>query len=101
MTGNQKTYNVSIYMANVVTGTDTEPEALQYYTSSRNCFQKAGMNLWQWTSNSPALNRQAHDDRVYTEPMVYRTKYSYLEQDTTGYCARYPIHQKTERENEV
>ena len=35
----------SIYMDNVVTGTDTEPEALQYYTSSRNCFQKAGMNL--------------------------------------------------------
>lgn len=60
----------SIYMDNVVTGTDTEPEALQYYTSSRNCFQKAGMNLRQWTSNSPALNRQAHDDGVYAEPMV-------------------------------
>ena len=57
-------------MDNVVTGTDTEPEALQYYTSSRNCFQKAGMNLRQWTTNSPALNRQAHDDGVYAEPMV-------------------------------
>ena len=60
----------SIYMDNVVTGTDTEPEALLYYTSSRNCFQKAGMNLRQWTSNSPALNRQAHDDGVYAKPMV-------------------------------
>ena len=60
----------SIYMDNVLTGTDTEPEALQYYTSSRNCFQEAGMNLRQWTSNSPALNRQAHDDGVYAEPMV-------------------------------
>ena len=60
----------SIYMDNVVTETDTEPEALQYYTPSRNCFQKAGMNLRQWTSNSPALNRQAHDDGVYAEPMV-------------------------------
>ena len=28
------------------------------------------MNLRQWTSNSPALNRQAHDDGVYAEPMV-------------------------------
>ena len=65
----------SIYMDNVVTGTDTEPEALQYYTSSRNCFQKAGMNLRQWTSNSPALNRQAHDDGVYAEPMV-KDRYS-------------------------
>ena len=60
----------SIYMDNVLTGTDTIPEALQYYTSSRNCFQKAGMNLRQWTSNSPALNCQAHDDGVYAEPMV-------------------------------
>ena len=60
----------SIYMDNVITGTDTEPEALQYYTSSRNCFQKAGMNLRQWTSNSPVLNRQAQDDGVYAEPMV-------------------------------
>ena len=57
-------------MDNVVTGTDAEPESLQYYTSSRDCFRKAGMNLCQWTRNSPALNRQAHDDRVYAEPMV-------------------------------
>ena len=60
----------SIYMDNILTGTDTEPEALQYYTSSRNCFQKAGMNLRQWTSNSPALNRQACADGVYSEPMA-------------------------------
>ena len=57
-------------MDNVITGTYTEPEALQYYTSSRNCFQKAGMNLRQWTRNSPVLNRQAQDDGVYAEPMV-------------------------------
>ena len=57
----------SIYMDNILTG---EPEALQYYTSSRNCFQKAGMNLRQWTSNSPALNRQARADGVYAEPMA-------------------------------
>ena len=28
------------------------------------------MNLRQCTSNSPALNRQAHDDGVYAEPMI-------------------------------
>ena len=60
----------SIYMDNVLTGTNTIAEALEYYTSSRNCFQKAGMNLRQWTSNSPTLNRQAHDDGVHAEPMV-------------------------------
>ena len=57
-------------MDNVLTGTNTIAEALEYYTSSRNCFQKAGMNLRQWTSNSPTLNRQAHDDGVHAEPMV-------------------------------
>ena len=41
----------SIYMDNVVTGTDTDMEALQYYTSSRNIFNKAHMNLRQWSSN--------------------------------------------------
>lgn len=60
----------SMYMDNVLTRVDTVLEALEYYTSSRNCFQKAGMNLRQWISNSPALNRQAHDDGVYAEPMV-------------------------------
>jgi len=60
----------SIYMDNALTRVDTVPEALEYYTSSRDCFQKAGMNLRQWTSYSPALNHQAHDDRVYAEPMV-------------------------------
>lgn len=59
-----------MYMDNVLTRVDTVLEALEYYTSSRNCLQKAGMNLRQWTSNSPALNRQAHDDGVYAEPMV-------------------------------
>ena len=60
----------SIYMDNVLTGTDTIAEALEYYTSSRNCFQKTGMNLRQWISNSPTLNRQAHDHGVCAEPMV-------------------------------
>ena len=51
-------------------GNEHLAEALEYYTSSRNCFQKAGMNLRQWTSNSPTLNRQARDDGVHAEPMV-------------------------------
>ena len=60
----------SIYMDNVLPGTDTIAEASDYYTSSRNCFQKEGMNLRQWTSNSTTLNRQAHGDGGYAEPMV-------------------------------
>lgn len=51
-------------MDNVLSGTDTEPEALEYYRSSRNYFKKASMNLRQWTSNSNMLNDQARSDRV-------------------------------------
>ena len=60
----------SIYMDNVVTGTDTETEALQYYTSSRSMFNKANMNLRQWSSNSTTLNDQARSDGVNAELKV-------------------------------
>ena len=49
----------SIYMDNVVSGTNTEAEAFQYYTSSRDMFNKASMNLRQWSSNCTSLNDQA------------------------------------------
>ena len=60
----------SIYMDNVVSGTNTEAEAFQYYTSSRDMFNKASMNLRQWSSNCTSLNDQARSDDVYAEPTV-------------------------------
>lgn len=54
----------SIYMDNVLSGTDTEPEAPEYYRSSRNYFKRASMNLLQWTSNFNMLNDQARSDGV-------------------------------------
>ena len=42
----------SIYMDNVVSRANTEAEAFQYYTSSRDMFNKASMNLRQWSSTA-------------------------------------------------
>ena len=60
----------SIYMDNVVSGTNTEAEAFQYYTSSRDMFNKASMNLRQWSSNWTSLNDQARSDDGYAESTV-------------------------------
>ena len=53
-----------------MSGTNTEAEAFQYYTSSRYMFNKASMNLRQWSSNCTSLNDQARSDNVYAESTV-------------------------------
>ena len=52
----------NMYMDNVVTGTNCDDKASEYYSLSRSYLQEAGMNLRQWTSNSTALNRRAQED---------------------------------------
>ena len=51
-------------MDNVVTGTNCDDKALEYYSLSRSYLQEAGMNLRQWTSNSTVLNRRAQEDNA-------------------------------------
>ena len=55
----------NMYMDNVVTGTNCDDKALEYYYLSRSYLQEAGMNLRQWTSNSTALNRRAQEDNAH------------------------------------
>ena len=55
----------NMYMDNVVTGTNCDDKALEYYSLSRSYLQEAGMNLRQWTSNSTALNRRAQEDNAH------------------------------------
>lgn len=55
------------YMDNVLSGTDTEPEALKYYESSRNYFKRSSMNLRQQTNNSNILNDQVRSDGVLND----------------------------------
>ena len=54
-----------MYMDNVVTGTNCENKALEYYSLSRSYLQEAGMNPRQWTSNSTAINRRIQEDNAY------------------------------------
>lgn len=44
-----------IYCDNVLTGTDDEDTAIQYYNISRQVMKDADMNLRQWFTNSPEL----------------------------------------------
>jgi len=44
-----------LYYDNVLTGTDDEDTAIQYYNISRQVMKDADMNLRQWFTNLPAL----------------------------------------------
>ena len=55
----------NMYMDNVVTGTNCDDKALEYYSLSRSYLQEAGVNLRQWTYNSTALNRRAQENNAY------------------------------------
>ena len=52
----------NLYVDNVVTGCDTEIDALQYYYKARHTMKSANFNLRSWASNSPKLNAQATTD---------------------------------------
>ena len=60
----------SIYMDNVISGTDNESQALEYYAKSRDYFREAGMNLRQWTSNSNALNLKIEQDSTNADKII-------------------------------
>ena len=60
----------SIYMDNVLMGTSTPQQAIEYYTSSRQYFKEAGMNLRQWTSNDHTINKIAYQDGACTEAVT-------------------------------
>ena len=49
--------NDKLYMDNLVTGVDTEQQALNYYYTARAIMKAGGFNLRQWLSNSDDLNR--------------------------------------------
>ena len=52
-------------MDNVVTGTNCDDKALEYYSLLRSYLQEAGVDLRQWTSNSTAVNRRAQENNAY------------------------------------
>ena len=52
----------NLYVDNIVSGSPTELEAVQYYHDSRAILSSAGFNLRAWTSNSHRLRAVAEQD---------------------------------------
>ena len=64
---NQKDHNLSddFYVDNLITGADNMEEALQLYSKAKKLFLDISMNLRDWNSDSPKLNRKiAGEDRI-------------------------------------
>ena len=58
----QKTYVKNIYVDNVITGCDSVNESVQFYTESKQIFQRAGMNLQHWETNHKQVLNRIHDE---------------------------------------
>ena len=54
----------NLYVDNVVSGSSTVPDALEYYHNARELLSKAHFNLRSWASNSPEVRARAQQDGV-------------------------------------
>ena len=54
----------NLYVDNIVTGCETESQAIQFFQEARSMMCNAGFNLRAWTSNSESLTRKAHEDNI-------------------------------------
>ena len=61
------TIQSNLYVDNVVTGCDTEKEALQFYEQARSMLLEAKFNLRAWASNSKLLMKAAQRDGTLDE----------------------------------
>ena len=55
---------VNLYVDNIVSGCETEQQAIQYFEEPRSMMSCAGFNLRAWTSNCESLNRKIQDNKV-------------------------------------
>ena len=54
----------NLYVDNIISGSDSEEQAIQYYVEARSIMAKAKFNLRSWASNSNAVQRLAIADNV-------------------------------------
>ena len=60
----------NIYVDNVIKGCDSVNESVQFYTEANQIFQRAGMNLRDWATNSKHVFNRIHDkDQSNAESM--------------------------------
>ena len=53
-----------IYVDNLASGCNSVKHAEKYFVESRNILQSAGMNLCQWASNCPSVQKLAIKEKV-------------------------------------
>ena len=64
-TENTRITNEDIYVDNMVTGKETDEDAIQYYDELKKNFLDISMNLREWGSNSPSFMKHLPDeDRI-------------------------------------
>lgn len=54
----------NLYVDNIVTGCETESQAIRFFQEARSMMSCAGFNFRAWASNCEPLNRKAQDDKV-------------------------------------
>ena len=54
----------NLYVDNIISGSATEAEAVQYYHNARAILSEAGFNLRAWISNSQQVHAIAEQDKT-------------------------------------
>ena len=53
-----------LYVDNLLTALDNEKKLIEFFYKTRALFKEAGLNLWQWGSNSELLTELAKKEEV-------------------------------------
>ena len=63
----------NLYVDNIISGTDDEAQAIQYYSEARSIMLDAKFNLRSWASNSKQLQSLATNDDVIDKSLTVNT----------------------------
>ena len=63
----------NLYVDNIISGTDGEAQAIQYYSEARSIMLDAKFNLRSWASNSKQLQALATNDDVVDKNLTVKT----------------------------
>jgi len=59
--------HTNLYVDNIVSGCETEQQAIQYLQESRSLLSSPGFNLRAWASNCDSLNKKAQEGGIASD----------------------------------
>ena len=65
--------DLDIYVDNLMTGSETTEEAIEFYQEANTTLRKAGLHLQSWGSNSSIIDDRAKSDGVNVESHITKT----------------------------